>query len=55
MLSVAIAFLGGSQVVILDELIAGVDLASLRKYWELLLKYRKGKRWRWSKVPLDST
>ncbi|XP_074193488.1 phospholipid-transporting ATPase ABCA7 isoform X2 [Rhinolophus sinicus] len=41
-LSVAIAFVGGSQVVILDEPTAGVDPASRRKIWELLLKYRKG-------------
>ncbi|XP_023589109.1 phospholipid-transporting ATPase ABCA7 [Trichechus manatus latirostris] len=42
-LSVAIAFVGGSQVVILDEPTAGVDPASRRSIWELLLKYRKGR------------
>ncbi|XP_054175496.1 phospholipid-transporting ATPase ABCA7 isoform X5 [Homo sapiens] len=42
-LSVAIAFVGGSQVVILDEPTAGVDPASRRGIWELLLKYREGR------------
>nr|KAF6347650.1 ATP binding cassette subfamily A member 7 [Myotis myotis] len=41
-LSVAIAFVGGSRVVILDEPTAGVDPASRRSIWELLLKYREG-------------
>lgn len=41
-LSVAIAFVGGSRVVILDEPTAGVDPASRRGIWELLLKYREG-------------
>uniref|UniRef100_A0A452QVR2 ATP binding cassette subfamily A member 7 n=1 Tax=Ursus americanus TaxID=9643 RepID=A0A452QVR2_URSAM len=42
-LSVAIAFVGGSRVVILDEPTAGVDPASRRSIWELLLKYREGR------------
>uniref|UniRef100_UPI00398ECFE0 phospholipid-transporting ATPase ABCA1-like isoform X2 n=1 Tax=Pristiophorus japonicus TaxID=55135 RepID=UPI00398ECFE0 len=42
-LSVAIAFVGGSKVVILDEPTAGVDPYSRRGIWELLLKYRKGR------------
>ncbi|XP_070321374.1 phospholipid-transporting ATPase ABCA7 isoform X4 [Odocoileus virginianus] len=42
-LSVAIAFVGGSQVVILDEPTAGVDPTSRRGIWELLLKYREGR------------
>ncbi|XP_068775738.1 phospholipid-transporting ATPase ABCA7 isoform X2 [Struthio camelus] len=42
-LSVAIAFVGGSKVVILDEPTAGVDPYSRRSIWELLLKYRKGR------------
>lgn len=44
-LSVAIAFVGGSRVVILDEPTAGVDPFSRRSIWELLLKYRKGQGW----------
>ncbi|XP_055968962.1 phospholipid-transporting ATPase ABCA7 [Sorex fumeus] len=42
-LSVAIAFVGGSKVVFLDEPTAGVDPASRRSIWELLLKYREGR------------
>lgn len=44
-LSVAIAFVGGSKVVVLDEPTAGVDPYSRRSIWELLLKYRKGEGW----------
>uniref|UniRef100_UPI00358E46A7 phospholipid-transporting ATPase ABCA1-like n=1 Tax=Myxine glutinosa TaxID=7769 RepID=UPI00358E46A7 len=40
-LSVAIAFVGGSSVVILDEPTAGVDPYARRGIWDLLLKYRK--------------
>ncbi|KAJ8277432.1 hypothetical protein GJAV_G00075090 [Gymnothorax javanicus] len=40
-LSVAIAFVGGSKVVVLDEPTAGVDPYSRRAIWDLLLKYRK--------------
>ncbi|XP_051930370.1 phospholipid-transporting ATPase ABCA1 [Hippocampus zosterae] len=40
-LSVAIAFIGGSKVVVLDEPTAGVDPYSRRSIWDLLLKYRK--------------
>ncbi|XP_078526803.1 phospholipid-transporting ATPase ABCA7 [Lissotriton helveticus] len=42
-LSVAIAFVGGSKVVILDEPTAGVDPYSRRGIWDLVLKYRKGR------------
>lgn len=42
-LSVALAFVGGSRVVILDEPTAGVDPYSRRGIWELLLKYRQGR------------
>uniref|UniRef100_A0A2R5LDX6 ATP-binding cassette sub-family A member 2 n=1 Tax=Ornithodoros turicata TaxID=34597 RepID=A0A2R5LDX6_9ACAR len=40
-LSVAIAFVGGSHVVILDEPTAGVDPYSRRAIWDLILKYKK--------------
>ncbi|ESP01294.1 hypothetical protein LOTGIDRAFT_212836 [Lottia gigantea] len=42
-LSVAIAFVGGSKTVILDEPTAGVDPYARRAIWELLLKLRKGR------------
>lgn len=42
-LSVAIAFVGGSKIVILDEPTAGVDPYARRGIWELLLKYKQGK------------
>lgn len=41
-LSVAMAFVGGSKVVILDEPTSGVDPYSRRSIWDLLLKYRAG-------------
>lgn len=43
-LSVAIAFVGGSKIVILDEPTAGVDPYARRGIWELLLKYKQGMR-----------
>uniref|UniRef100_A0A3B4AE01 ATPase AAA-type core domain-containing protein n=1 Tax=Periophthalmus magnuspinnatus TaxID=409849 RepID=A0A3B4AE01_9GOBI len=42
-LSVAIAFVGGSRIVILDEPTAGVDPYARRGIWELLLKYKEGR------------
>ncbi|XP_072526701.1 phospholipid-transporting ATPase ABCA1-like [Salminus brasiliensis] len=42
-LSVAIAFVGDSSVVILDEPTAGVDPYARRGIWELLLKYKQGR------------
>uniref|UniRef100_A0A4W3JZM3 ABC transporter domain-containing protein n=1 Tax=Callorhinchus milii TaxID=7868 RepID=A0A4W3JZM3_CALMI len=42
-LSVALAFVGGSKVIILDEPTAGVDPYSRRGIWDLLLKYREGR------------
>ena len=44
-LSVAIAFVAQSKVVILDEPTAGVDPYARRSIWELLLKYREGKKY----------
>ena len=41
-LSVAIAFVGGSKTVILDEPTAGVDPYARRAIWELLEKYKNG-------------
>ena len=41
-LSVAIAFVGGSHTVILDEPTAGVDPHARRAIWDLLLQYKKG-------------
>ena len=41
-LSVGIAFIGNSKIVILDEPTAGVDPCSRRDIWDLLLKYKKG-------------
>lgn len=41
-LSVAVAFVGGSKTVILDEPTAGVDPFSRRAIWDLLIKYKKG-------------
>lgn len=41
-LSVALAFVGGSKVVILDEPTAGVDPYARRGIWDLLLQYRQG-------------
>uniref|UniRef100_A0A668A8Y6 P-type phospholipid transporter n=1 Tax=Myripristis murdjan TaxID=586833 RepID=A0A668A8Y6_9TELE len=42
-LSVAMAFVGGSKIVILDEPTSGVDPYSRRSIWDLLLKYRSGR------------
>ncbi|XP_052284173.1 phospholipid-transporting ATPase ABCA1-like isoform X3 [Dreissena polymorpha] len=42
-LSVAIAFVGNSKTVILDEPTAGVDPYARRAIWQLLLKLKKGR------------
>ncbi|XP_072015894.1 ATP-binding cassette sub-family A member 2-like isoform X3 [Amphiura filiformis] len=42
-LSIAIAFVGGSKTVILDEPTAGVDACARRAIWDLLLKYKHGR------------
>lgn len=46
-LSVALAFVGGSKVVILDEPTAGVDPYARRGIWDLLLNYRQGELLSW--------
>ncbi|NXA12997.1 ABCA4 protein, partial [Sapayoa aenigma] len=43
-LSVAIAFVGEAKVVVLDEPTSGVDPYSRRSIWDLLLKYRSGRK-----------
>ncbi|XP_021109905.1 ATP-binding cassette sub-family A member 13 [Heterocephalus glaber] len=42
-LSIAIAFLGQSSIVVLDEPTSGVDPCSRRSLWDILLKYREGR------------
>uniref|UniRef100_A0A8B9CZD6 ATP binding cassette subfamily A member 12 n=1 Tax=Anser brachyrhynchus TaxID=132585 RepID=A0A8B9CZD6_9AVES len=42
-LSIAIALLGGSRVVILDEPTTGVDPCSRRSIWEIISKNKKGR------------
>lgn len=49
-LSVAMAFVGGSKVVILDEPTSGVDPYSRRSIWDMLLKYKAGEK----KVPFQT-
>ena len=41
-LSVAMAFIGGSRTVILDEPTAGIDPYARRAIWDLLVKYKAG-------------
>ncbi|CAF2158124.1 unnamed protein product [Rotaria magnacalcarata] len=42
-LSIAIAFIGNSTIVILDEPTAGVDPFARRAIWDLILKYKPGR------------
>uniref|UniRef100_A0A1I8FY36 ABC2_membrane domain-containing protein n=1 Tax=Macrostomum lignano TaxID=282301 RepID=A0A1I8FY36_9PLAT len=42
-LSVAMAFVGGSKVVVLDEPTAGVDPHARRSIWDVLAKFRQGR------------
>ena len=42
-LSVAMAFIADSKTVILDEPTSGVDPASRRGIWDLILKSKRGK------------
>ena len=41
--SCAIALVGGSEIVILDEPTSGMDPYARRATWDLLLKYKAGK------------
>lgn len=43
-LSVSMAFVAGSKIVILDEPTAGVDPYARRAIWDLLLQYKEGEK-----------
>jgi ATP-binding cassette subfamily A (ABC1) protein 3 len=42
-LSIAIAFIGGSKLIYLDEPSAGMDTSARRSLWEMLKKYKTGR------------
>lgn len=42
-LSVAIAFIGGSKLIYLDEPTSGMDTSARRSIWEMLKKYKNNK------------
>ena len=42
-LSVAIALIGNSKLVVLDEPTAGMDLSARRKLWNMLKNYKNGR------------
>jgi len=42
-LSVAIALVGGSKFILLDEPTAGMDLTARRKLWDMLKKYKSNR------------
>lgn len=42
-LSVAIALIGGSKLVLLDEPTAGMDLTARRKLWNMLKNYKSNR------------
>ena len=42
-LSVAIAFIGGSNLIYLDEPTSGMDTSARRDVWEMLKKYKNDK------------
>lgn len=41
-LSISIAFIGGSRLVVLDEPTTGVDPCSRRAIWDIVIKHKKG-------------
>lgn len=41
-LSISIAFIGGSRLVVLDEPTTGVDPCSRRSIWDIVIKHKKG-------------
>lgn len=42
-LSVAIAMIGNSKIVLLDEPTSGMDLSARRRLWEMLKKNKQGR------------
>uniref|UniRef100_A0A8C6T834 ATP-binding cassette, sub-family A (ABC1), member 12 n=1 Tax=Neogobius melanostomus TaxID=47308 RepID=A0A8C6T834_9GOBI len=42
-LSISIAFIGGSRLVVLDEPTTGVDPCSRRSIWDIVIKHKKGR------------
>jgi ATP-binding cassette subfamily A (ABC1) protein 3 len=42
-LSIAIALIGDSKFILLDEPTAGIDLSGRRKMWDMLKKYKNGR------------
>ena len=41
-LSISIAFIGGSRLVVLDEPTTGVDPCSRRSIWDIVIQHKKG-------------
>lgn len=42
-LSLAMALIGGSKIIILDEPTSGLDVDSRRQIWELIKKIKQGR------------
>jgi ATP-binding cassette subfamily A (ABC1) protein 3 len=42
-LSIAIAFIGGSRFILLDEPSSGMDTSARRRLWDMLKTYKHGK------------